>query len=175
MKNIFRILANLIFGIRRYNDRVIKNFAKGIKGKKVLELGSGKKLHGDDFYSARRYFDASNDFVQTDIVEEYGHPIVDVTTMTYQDEFDVILCMNVLEHVYDYPTAIDNLHRALKKGGQLAVFVPMYYPLHDEPHDYWRFTEHALQRMFDTKFSRCELEYKGLRQFAVAYFLILTK
>ena len=74
MKNFFRILANLIFGIlanlifgiRRYNDQKVKQFAQNIQNKKILELGSGKTLQGEYYYSAKRYFNASNEFIEFD-------------------------------------------------------------------------------------------------------------
>lgn len=174
MKRILISIIHLFFGIRRFNNRCLRKFAQGVEGKKILELGSGKKRDGEYYYSAKRLFSESNDFIQSDVVAEYGHSLVDITQMDDIEAFDMILCMNVLEHVYEYQKAIENLHRALRKGGQLAVFVPMYYPLHDEPHDYWRFTEHSLRRMF-ADFSEVEIEYSGVRQFAVAYFVKITK
>ena len=174
MKNIFRIIANILFGIRRFNDRKISEFAKSIHNKKVLELGSGKKLNDKEYYSAKKYFDASNEFIQTDINPEFGHLVVDVTTMNFDSEYDVILCLNVLEHVFDYPTAIENLYAALKQDGILVVLVPAMYPLHDEPHDYWRFTEHSLRRLFSS-FQILRLDHSGIREFPVAYFLTIRK
>ena len=82
--------------------------------------------------------------------------------------------MNVLEHVYDFQKGIDNMYRALKENGELVVFVPMFYPLHDEPHDYWRFTEHALRMIFN-KFKGNDIKRSGFRQFPIAYFMILGK
>lgn len=174
MKRILISIIHLIFGIRRFNDHCLRQFAAKIENKRVLELGSGKKRDGVYYYSAKHLFSETNEFVQSDINANYGHQVIDITKMEFTDEFDVILCMNVLEHVYDYQIAIQNLYRALKPNGQLAVFVPMYYPLHDEPHDYWRFTEHSLRRMF-SEFSEVEIKYSGVRQFAVAYFVRLSK
>ncbi len=174
MKNLIRIIINLVFGIRRYNDRKIRHYAKSVHNKKILELGSGKKLNGQEFYSAKRYFDDTNEFIQSDINPDFGHQIIDVTKMEFKEVFDVILCMNVLEHVFDYSTAIQKLYEALTPNGTLVVFVPAMYPLHDEPHDYWRFTEHSLRRMFG-QFSKIELEHSGVREFPVAYFIVLTK
>jgi SAM-dependent methyltransferase len=105
---------------------------------------------GEDTYSVKFAFHDSNEFMQSDVVPEYGHELVDATTMEFEDEFDVILCLNVLEHVYDFQTAISRIHAALKPGGRVAIVVPDFYPYHDEPNDYWRFTEHALRRMFET-------------------------
>lgn len=174
MKNFFRIIANFIFRVRQYNNKKVKAFAQNVSNQKILELGSGKKLKGKYHYSAKQFFNDSNEFIQSDINPNFGHQIVDVTTMDFKEEFDIILCMNVLEHVYDYPKAVENLYNALKTNGQLVVFVPVMYPLHDEPHDYWRFTEHSLRKIF-VNFSKIKLEKSGIREFPIAYYLELNK
>ena len=174
MKKIFRKIAHLIFGIRQFNDRCIKAYTHNIQGKKVLEIGSGTHEYGKDYYSAKKYFDASNEFIQSDINPDYGHSIVDITKMDAVEAYDIIICMNVLEHVYQYQLAISNMFRALKPGGELIVFVPMFYPLHDEPYDYWRFTEHGLRKMMHA-FEIVEFKKKGLREMSVGYFMVGRK
>ncbi len=171
---MFRQIAALVFRLRAFNNKKIAQYALGIKNKRILEIGSGQHTHGRDHYSAKKYFNHSNEFVQSDINPTFGHRVIDITKFNDQGEFDVILCMNVLEHVYDFQRGIQNLHRALRDGGELIVFVPMIYPLHDEPYDFWRFTEHALRRMFNG-FTIRELSYNGIRRFAYSYFLVLVK
>jgi SAM-dependent methyltransferase len=41
------------------------------------------------------------------------------------DEFDLILCSHVLEHVPDDRKALSELYRVLRKGGQLLLLVPV--------------------------------------------------
>ena len=94
--------------------------------------------------------------------------------MKYSNEFDIILCLNVLEHVYEFQTAINNIHKALKKGGVAVVAVPAFYPLHDEPGDFWRFTEHALKRMF-ANFKEVTVTHNGKREYPFTYYLEAIK
>lgn len=169
MQALLRSLAHAIFRARAYNDRCLRRFAAGVRDKRILELGSGKRVRGRDQYSGRRFFDASNEFIQSDIVEEYGHRVVDVTTMRFRAEFDVILCTSVLEHVYDFESAIANIYEALKPGGIAIILVPGMYPLHDEPQDYWRFTEHALRRLLKA-FKEVNIEHNGLRAYPFVYY-----
>ena len=173
-KDIFRDIIHPIFRIRRFNNRCIRDFAKGVRNKRILELGSGKKYKGRHDYSAKFFFDNSNEFIQSDIVQAYGHEIVDVTNMKYGDEFDVILCANVLEHVFDFRKAIENIHKALKPNGTAIIFVPAFYPLHDEPTDYWRFTEHSIRKLLQ-KFNKVRIKHKGIRQYPFAYCIEATK
>lgn len=174
MSKIARTVVHTVSNIRPYQYKQVKKFAAGLQNKKILELGSGKPVNGKYSYSAIHLFDKNNDFLQTDINKKFGHKVVDVTTMKYKDEFDIILCLNVLEHVYEYEKAIQNMYKALKKGGTAVVAVPVIYPLHDEPGDYWRFTEHALRKLF-SDFKKVELRYRGKRQFPFTYYLEATK
>ncbi|MFB6172511.1 MAG: class I SAM-dependent methyltransferase [Haloarculaceae archaeon] len=44
------------------------------------------------------------------------------------DAFDAVVCSEVLEHVPDYESAVDELARVLRPGGRLGVSVPRYGP-----------------------------------------------
>lgn len=59
----------------------------------------------------------------------------------------VILC-NVLEHIYNHAFLTGEVHRVLRPGGRLIGFVPFWVGYHPDPHDYFRYTDEALQRIF---------------------------
>jgi SAM-dependent methyltransferase len=58
--------------------------------------------------------------------------------------FDAILCTEVLEHVPNPHEVLAELHRVLVPGGRLWLTVPFVGALHEEPHDYFRYTPYAL-------------------------------
>lgn len=58
--------------------------------------------------------------------------------------FDVVHSGGVLEHVTDPDLALREYLRVLRPGGWLMVGVPHMFPVHREPVDYWRWTEHGL-------------------------------
>ena len=66
------------------------------------------------------------------------------------------------------------MHGALTPGGMLVVAVPHLYPYHDEPTDYWRFTEHALRQMLEA-FGSTEIRVRGLRRMPVALLAFARK
>ena len=171
--SVFRSLAHFLCRAG-FKDECVKRFARSVRGKRILELGSGKPIKGVYPYSSRHFFDASNEFIRSDVVREYRHKLVDVTKMKYKSGFDVILCTNVLEHVFDFSLAIKNIRNALKPGGIAMIYIPGFYPLHDEPYDYWRFTEHSLRKLLKG-FRTLRLRHSGLRQYPFGYFVEAVK
>jgi len=176
-KDILRIIkyaVYAIFGTGKLKRKTVENFAMNLRNKKILEIGSGKKENGEHNYSTIKFFHKSNTFIQSDINPEYGHKVIDITKMKYKNEFDVIICLSVLEHVYDFNSAIKNLYNSLKKDGTLLLYLPFLYPLHDEPQDYWRFTEHSIRKLL-VNFSKIEIKHSGIRSYPLTYFIKATK
>jgi SAM-dependent methyltransferase len=60
--------------------------------------------------------------------------------------FDAVLATQVLEHIPDVDPVLEELARVLKPGGSLVITVPMTSVLHEEPHDYRRFTPFGMER-----------------------------
>ena len=171
---IIRNTIRQIFRVRQFQAKKVSEFSKTVKKKSILEIGSGKQVQGRYPYSFRNQFDKSNKFLMTDYNKSFGHKYLDVTDIKLKSKFDIILCLNVLEHVYDYQLAISNLYKCLEPGGTLIISVPYIYPLHDEPIDFWRFSEHSLKQMF-SNFKTFRLSHLGLRKFPIAYYLELIK
>jgi SAM-dependent methyltransferase len=57
---------------------------------------------------------------------------------------DTVLCTEVLEHLPDPQRGLDEMLRVLKPGGRLLLTTRFIFPLHDTPHDYFRFTKYGL-------------------------------
>ncbi len=66
--------------------------------------------------------------------------------LPFQDHmFDTVLLLDVLEHVADARSMLNESARVLKRGGRLLVGMPFLYPVHDAPHDYRRYTTQGLE------------------------------
>lgn len=126
----------------------------------VLEVGSGQ----DTF--ARDVFCEANPrlrFLRSEISPggygQNGRPPVgcyalytSVTALGLRDGcLDGVLCSEVLEHVADFGSAINEMARVLKPGGRLLLTCPFLYPLHG-PQDYWRFTPQAFEYLLRDRF-----------------------
>lgn len=57
---------------------------------------------------------------------------------------DCVLLLDVIEHLRDPGAALDEATRVLRPGGRVLLRVPFAYPLHDEPLDFRRWTQHGL-------------------------------
>lgn len=175
-KTLARKALHTISGSRKFYYRNVAKLATDTHGSSILELGSGKATKGKYTYSTKHLFPDDNDFMMSDLNPAFGHTIVDVTIMTYRAKFDVILCLNVLEHVYDTHEALTRLHHALKRKGTVVIAVPFAFPLHDEPGDFWRFTEHALRRLLDEHgFTVKTFKHNGKREMPFGYYIEAAK
>lgn len=61
--------------------------------------------------------------------------------------FGSVFCTQVLEHVPEPQKALNEMYRVLKKGGYAVITVPHLAYLHNEPHDYFRYTNHGIRFM----------------------------
>lgn len=61
--------------------------------------------------------------------------VEDLTTTLHKDKFDMIVCVDVMEHINDDQTVFRNFYNALKKGGYLLINSPSIYGGSDVHHE----------------------------------------
>ena len=84
-------------------------------------------------------------------------------------------CFNVLELLQFPKIAVQEIHRVLNKTGYLVGYVPFLYPIHNQPVDYWRFSNKSLYQILSIGgFENIIIEPLGGR-FIVMYDIILPK
>lgn len=107
----------------------------------TLDIGCGDRMYRELFPNSL-CMDMDPDR-KPDLVADVHH--MDVFA---DNTFDCILCTEVLEHCYAPWKAAEEMFRVLKPGGILLLSTRFVYPLHDTPHDYFRFTKYGLQMLF---------------------------
>ena len=76
--------------------------------------------------------------------------------------FGAVLCTQVLEHVERPEVVMAELFRVLEPGGTLWLTAPMVGQLHEEPHDFFRYTRHGLRSLAEhAGFSDAQIEPLG--------------
>jgi SAM-dependent methyltransferase len=60
--------------------------------------------------------------------------------------FDTLILSDVLEHIPEPERLWREMTRVLAPGGHVIMNVPFYYSVHAHPHDYYRYTNFALER-----------------------------
>jgi SAM-dependent methyltransferase len=86
------------------------------------------------------------------------------------DSYDAVLCVNVLEHIFNYQNVLSESFRVLKSGGVLAGVVPFLFNVHGSPRDYFRYTGAALEKMFsEAGFRDIKVEELGTGVFSVLF------
>jgi len=129
--------------VARLYDEHIKTHCSG----RLVDLGCGNV----PFYEAYKNDVEENicvDWPNTLHANPYLDCECDLTQpLPFRDgEFDTIVLSDVLEHIPVPEQFWREMSRILSPGGKLLMNVPFYYWLHEQPHDYYRYTEHALRR-----------------------------
>ena len=121
----------------------------------ILEVG----IAGDEPPGGNYYLFSDKNYQTLDCDSRYKPNIVaDITKTGLQDDlYDVIILSNVIEHVFDYKSAIDECYRLLRTGGCLIVDCPWVYPYHaeDDFDDYWRISASCFKKLL-SKFSKVD-------------------
>ncbi|MEI9956305.1 MAG: class I SAM-dependent methyltransferase [Ferruginibacter sp.] len=63
--------------------------------------------------------------------------------------FDTVFSTQTIEHVADHQGVINEAYRLLKPGGAIIVSAPLYWHLHEEPYDFFRFTKYGFEYIFN--------------------------
>jgi SAM-dependent methyltransferase len=84
---------------------------------------------------------------------EYVDDIGGAESLPYADEsFDLVLCTQVLEHVFEPDTVLREIHRVLAPGGLALVSTHGVHVFHPDPpeqgQDFWRWTHAGLALLF---------------------------
>ncbi|HET6462181.1 MAG TPA: class I SAM-dependent methyltransferase [Candidatus Krumholzibacteria bacterium] len=128
--------------------RHVDQLAGALSGNIVIDVGCGEQPYRPCLHGFKHYVG----FDSMDAPDRGGNPDVlgDALALPFADgSADAILCTEVIEHVTDPAVMLSEFARVLSPGGAVVLTSPFTWHLHDEPHDYWRFTEYGLRLIFE--------------------------
>ena len=145
IKNV-RINQFYLNNEKDFRDLIISNIQKSDS---TLDIGKGMR---------EKFSMISCENIETLDVNEYeDYPDIMCDLCGEIDDnlrnrYDKIICLAVLEHVYNPFKAIDNINKLLKDGGKIYGMVPYLYHYHAPEdlkfQDYFRFSKDALSYLF---------------------------
>ena len=140
--------------VHRRNLRVRELLAQHQRDPLVIDIGAGH-LHQTDLAAQGRYF-------STDIRVLPGLDFAaDATQMPLPSAgVDVVMGLELLEHVPDVLAVLRETRRVLRPGGLALFSVPATFPRHDA-NDYWRFTPQGLTELAGRVFEDARVERFG--------------
>ena len=147
-----RNASELSAGSRLIGDRVAAFYSSAIREYAhghLLDLGCGRApLLGyySSFVEGATLVDWENSFHKNpilDLVADLNRPL-----QLDDETFNTVLLSDVLEHIPEPQNLLREISRVLNSnGGVLLLNVPFFYPIHEEPFDFHRYTRFSLERM----------------------------
>jgi len=107
---------------------------------KILDYGGGEHSGYQSLINNR-----SNDYIYESVnIDESTNPtyiINESSQIPVSDEqYEHVLSLNTLEHIYDICFALKEIYRVLKPTGEIVFTVPFIFRVHGHPNDYLRGT-----------------------------------
>ena len=116
-------------------------------GALVLDAGAGNSLYRHHFEHVRY---ESADFAQVD--KDYAPDLTYVCELSDipvdDGRFDLVVLTQVLEHLPEPLIVLKEMYRVLRPGAKIWASCPLYYEEHEQPYDFYRYTQFALRRLF---------------------------
>ena len=131
---------------RKSNFEHLEKYLQGTNGSSyILDLGAGRSPY-QEYINRVRY----PNLISLDFAPFEG---INVTAdlnaaLPFRGEtFDVVILSNVLEHVIDPRSTLEESCRVLKQGGIVIGQTPFLMGLHDEPYDFYRYTAYSIKQL----------------------------
>lgn len=147
-------------------ERRLSELLRGVEAPIVLDIGAGQRSH-------RGLIRDSTLYIRMDVDGRTHCDVVgDACAIPLAtSSCDLVLAIEVLEHIRYFWLALPELRRVLKPGGTCVLSTRFMYPLHGRPGDYWRYSRYALELLF-AEFSHATVHPLGSRAATVFDFYI---
>lgn len=141
LRVLFYKILDLMFLRSWYVRRELKKLRKKFGDKKITiyDAGSGygqysyfmsKYLQPCEIYSVdvkEDWIQDCKDFFSSQKINNVSFAIEDLTNVNHNEKFDLIVCVDVMEHIEDDVKVFRNFYNALKADGYLLINTPSIY------------------------------------------------
>lgn len=116
-------------------------------GALVLDAGAGRAPYRE-LFKHTEYETADFEKVENKIYGDSTY-VCDLREIPVDDErFDYVVFNQVMEHLPEPLLVLRELNRVLKPGGKLLYSGPLFYEEHEQPYDFFRYTQFGLSHLF---------------------------
>jgi hypothetical protein len=131
--------------IRNRVNTFVETTLQNYTSKTILEIGPKQN-------EKERILSPNNKIETVDIVAENNTTYV--ADLTKENElpksyFDVVYCLEVLEHTYEPWEILKQINRLLKPGGYLHISIPFQFRIHGPLPDSYRISEFGLKYLLE--------------------------
>jgi len=141
LRIIFYKILDLMFLRSWYVRRELKRLRKMFGNKKIFIYDAGcgygqysyfmsKKMQPCEIYSSdikEDWIEDCRDFFKSQKINNVRFNVEDLTVINHKNKFDLIVCVDVMEHIHDDIKVFKNFHDALKQDGYLLINTPSIY------------------------------------------------
>ncbi|MCP4361151.1 MAG: methyltransferase domain-containing protein [Chloroflexi bacterium] len=137
------------YNVSRIAGAHIRDRASCYFSGRMLEIGCGTKIKG---LLVGEFVD---EHIGLDHAEcPHDHSNIDIFGTAYEipvddSSYDCVLSTAVMEHLEEPQKAICEAFRVLNSGGYGIYTMPLFWHLHEEPRDFFRYTKYGLQYLFE--------------------------
>ena len=136
----------------------------------ILDIGGSTKSGYHKLIKGEHHITTAN------IDSEYGCDLVfDIQNPfpVKNNEFNHVVVLNVLEHIYRFHNVFSEAFRVLKNGGSFIFATPFFHQIHGSPDDYFRYTKSTLEKILkENNFNNIVIEELGFGLFSLFFQII---
>lgn len=111
---------------------------------RVLDIGAADGWLAAQLDASAHYIALDYPATAVELYHTRPHIFADACAMPFADaSVDAVACYEVMEHVSRPDAVLAEIARVLVPGGVAEFTMPYFYPIHDAPHDYQRWTRHG--------------------------------
>jgi 2-polyprenyl-3-methyl-5-hydroxy-6-metoxy-1,4-benzoquinol methylase len=149
LRVLFYKILDLMFLRSWYVRRELYNLRDIFSGKdiNIYDAGTGygqysyfmsKHLKPNNIYATdvkEEWIKDGREFFKSQNISNVSFNTEDLTKINHDNKFDIIVCVDVMEHIEEDVKVFRNFYRALKNGGYLLINTPSVYggsDVHDE-------------------------------------------
>ena len=127
-------------------------FIDEVNARRLSVLQIGSRVVAPESEDFRQFFPQASRYLGMDI---HLSPTVDLVGDAHflsqvigVSSLEAVFSINVLEHL-SYPWLLaKEINLALRRGGLVFLCAPQTWPMHEQPNDFWRFSDEGLKILF---------------------------